>query len=398
MESQLQEDVQTLSDFGVTNLRAEPNEENNAIVVTWDNPTDNEDFMFVIIEKLIDNVEGAWWEYLGDTEDNPEINTFEDTDVYPYTTYKYRVIAVDIDYYEDEDPPEVSARLNSPQPIMLQGWDLGYDGVINSWNFVSYGVNVNVMANKDIVSIDYELSIDNANWSHVDETIIDYDYGLEFNRWNNSWERYVYLNLSETEYMQQDRFWIKATATDTDGTTLSDVHEILIDMVCEDAKDLTAVADTEKGEIRLSWSVPDDYEYTVIYKEYYSSYYKEWQWGFEAMISDTSYVDTNIDTDNLYKKYRYKIIIHDVNGNESQNPPEITIEFDTPGPIGFARWYLTTVDGRINQNNSSNYGINAYFYSKFPINDIKYNYSLDGVTWFELAPFISNDSGTNFDR
>ena len=35
------------------------------------------------------------------------------------------------------------------------------------------------MANKDIVSIDYELSIDNANWSHVDETIIDYyDYGL----------------------------------------------------------------------------------------------------------------------------------------------------------------------------------------------------------------------------
>ena len=92
-------------------------------------------------------------------------------------------------------------------------------------------------------------------------------------------------------------------------------------------------------------------------------------------IDTTSYTDTDVDPDNLYKTYKYRILIYDVNGNESQNPPEITANFDTPGPIGFMRWYLTTEDGKINRNNSSNYSINAYFYSINPINTIKYNYS-----------------------
>lgn len=397
LQAQPQGTIQILSDFGVTNLKAAPNMENNAIILTWDNPVDNEDFYCVVIEKSIDTGEEADWEYIGNTEENSEINTFEDTDVFYYINYKYRVIAVDMDYNIDENPPEVSARLNSPQAILLQSWDLGNNGVINLLNFEYYQVNANIMADNDIVSIEYELSTDNSNWSPIDETIIDYDYGLEFNSRNNSWNHHIYLNFTETEYMNQDSFWIKVTATDIDGTILSDVQEISIDMVCEDATDFTADADAESAEIRLSWSVPDDYMYGILYKGNYSSKYG-WQWQYLKNIDTTSYTDTDVDPDNLYKTYKYRILIYDVNGNESQNPPEITVNFDTPGPIGFMRWYLTTEDGKINRNNSSNYSINAYFYSINPINTIKYNYSLDGEIWLDLTPFISSDSGTNFDQ
>jgi hypothetical protein len=265
LQAQPQGTIQILSDFGVTNLKAAPNMENNAIILTWDNPVDNEDFYCVVIEKSIDTGEEADWEYIGNTEENSEINTFEDTDVFYYINYKYRVIAVDMDYNIDENPPEVSARLNSPQAILLQSWDLGNNGVINLLNFEYYQVNANIMADNDIVSIEYELSTDNSNWSPIDETIIDYDYGLEFNSRNNSWNHHIYLNFTETEYMNQDSFWIKVTATDIDGTILSDVQEISIDMVCEDATDFTADADAESAEIRLSWSVPDDYMYGILY-------------------------------------------------------------------------------------------------------------------------------------
>ena len=390
LDDQPQSTMERSSNFSVTNLTAAPNSENNAIILTWENPTEN--FYCVVIQKWNDYGDGSSWEYIGNTEENPEVNTFTDTKVTYYFTYKYRVVAVDNNRNFQENPSDITAKLSSPKSIMLQEWRLDNEGIINSHNIDSYGVDANFIADKDIVSIEYELSVDNTNWAPIDETMFVNDSGLDYNIWSKIWYRSMYLDFTEYEH---DNFWIRVTATDTDGVTLSDVKELSRDLTCEDATNFTAVPNAENTAFELSWSVPHDYDYGELYKEYY---YYGWKWGYVDKVTGTGYTDTDVNTDNPYITYKYKIIIYDKCGNESQNPPVISANFATSGPISFKEWSLATEGGKINRYYSSDYGILASFYSLKPISTIQYKYSFDGETWLSLTPFISYDDGNKYDQ
>lgn len=382
--------VNSLSTCSVTNLTAVPNNKDRSIILTWENPTEN--FSYAFIELWMDYGSESYWRYLGDTLDNSDNNTFTHSNVAFFTSYKYRVTAVDNNYNRDPNPPQVSAELSLSQPIMLLDWNLDNNGKIYSRNLNSYGIASRFIAAADIVSIEYMLSTDNVNWTAIDASMINNDYGLEFNQWDKYWTRYIYLDFTSYNY---ESFWIKATATDTNGATLTEVKELTKDLICENITDLTIAPNSENTALVLNWSVPADFAYCEIYKEYY---YYGWKWGYEAKAEGTGYIDTEVDTANKYKIYRYKLVTYDKSGNESQNPLIISGNLATPGPIAFKDWFFSDKDKKINRYGSSNYTVSTSFYSLKPVSSIQYNYSLDGVTWRDLTPFISTDYGVQYDQ
>jgi fibronectin type 3 domain-containing protein len=376
----------------VNNLKAEPNEENNAIVLTWENPVE-ENFSHAIVKRLEKygggyksseptpadyGGSGSWW-YLDSTAEN----TYIDRDVSPYKEYRYRVIAVDDEWYEGI-PVEATAQLVTTGPVMLAYWDIGNDGKVNAYYVDDYSICAYFYALDEIRSIDYEISSDNLNWTAIPTEWILYDYDLYYDDWRNTWGRYIEIDL--TDYGQGD-LYIRATARDENSVTATATAHLVIDLVCEAATDCSAAPNEDNTAIELSWSVPDDYDYAELYRENYNGM----PWGCIDELTGTTYTDTNINKDNPYITYRYKIIIYDKHGNKSLETQPFSARLNTPGPISLKDFSTDIEDGRINRNDASRCYLSASFFSEKPLTQIQYDYSIDGTTWHDLRPFISED-------
>ena len=315
-------------------------------------------------------------------------NTYTDTDVAPYQTYRYRVTAVDDDCNEGV-PLEVTGQLVATAPVMFGRWDLPNDGKVGADYVNDYGINAHFYASHEITSIIYEISTDNENWMPIPSERINNEYELYYQNWSNTWERYISIDLSD---FGQDNLYLRARATDENSATVTATVHLTIDLVCEVATNYSAAPNEDNTAIVLNWSTPADFDYAEIYKEYY---YYGWKWGWEADVTGTTYTDTDIDIDNPYATYRYKIILYDKHGNESPETPIFSGSLAIPGPIAAKEFNTQTENGRINRQNASNYYLNAYFLSAKPITQIQYDYSLDGSTWQDLRPFISEDQKLN---
>ncbi|MEM5767360.1 MAG: hypothetical protein AAGU32_03585, partial [Bacillota bacterium] len=367
-------------DYAVTNLSAASNAENDAIVLTWENPAEN--FNYAFVERWRDSGEGGGrWSSIGDTEGN----TYTDTNVIPYRTYRYRVTAVDNDWSEEQVPVEVTGALAVTDPILFSCWNANNEGRVNAGNVSYYGVEARFMAAEDIVSIEYEISTDETKWDSIPEEIIGYDGGLYYSSWDGEWSRFLELDLSG---YGEGPLWIRALAEDSGVHTATETLALSIDLACEVATDYRTVPNAENTAIELSWSAPEDFDYAEIYKEYY---YYGWKWGYEARVTGTSYTDGEVDTANPYATYRYKIVLYDKHGNESPETPVFTGSLAAPGPIGLKAFDTDSRDCRINRYSSSGYYLSASFYSVKPLTEIRYEYSLDGTGWLDLKPFISED-------
>ncbi|KJS70576.1 MAG: hypothetical protein JL56_16630 [Desulfotomaculum sp. BICA1-6] len=383
----LVEETQIIKDTtapNLTGLSVVPNANNNALVLTWTNPVD--DFDYAVVYKYQtygDGDEGGYWRLMEDTQEN----TYTDTNVAPNTIYNYQVVAVDPLGNESASPPQAEGTL-AASPIYLLDWYIGDDGVANSWYYQNCTIEASFTAAEGINSINYELSTDGSSWQELDAALINSDYGLEYNSWNDSWYRYVRLDLSN---LADGQYWVRATAADAAENTLMVTHTLIKDIVAEDATDLTATPNAANNALVLTWNNPDDFDYADLYWYDYSRGY--WRWL--ADVQDNTYTDTTVDPDNPYRIYSYQVVVYDIYNNESQNPPEVSGQLHTEGPIGFSEWYIYN-EGKIWAGNVNGFNINASFLASRQITAIDYYYSIEDGGWNSLTPFISYDQGLNY--
>jgi ligand-binding sensor domain-containing protein len=120
------------------------------------------------------------------------------------------------------------------------------------------------------------------------------------------------LETSQTIEVENPGVYI-VNVTDENGCNLSDTIEIIVSIVYDD-EELSLASVTEGGEIKLIWNKTEG-QGTELY-----NIYKDSGTGFEHIDSKlftepAIYVDSDVDTDNEY--YRYRISVVDSCGNES---------------------------------------------------------------------------------
>ena len=130
------------------NLQVAPNEENNALVLTWENP---DEFDYMEIYRSVFDGENQ----VGDWERIKRVyvyweNSYIDTNVNPYFTYKYKIVVWDYDGNRSADEPTVTGKLTVTAPITFYGWDLNYDGVVTPDYKDEYYICLFFMAEKEI--------------------------------------------------------------------------------------------------------------------------------------------------------------------------------------------------------------------------------------------------------
>ncbi|MBU7005798.1 fibronectin type III domain-containing protein [Phosphitispora fastidiosa] len=379
----------TVPPGAVTGLSAAPNADNTAMILNWTNPA--EDFEYVEIFKYNPNEDEGYYSY--DLEEEYDWDwlvytdeaTFIDSQVQPYNTYYYMVVAYDSHGNWSPDPPSVLGEMDAI-PITLKEFYLNNDGTVNADNAEYYGVEAYFGAAGEITSIDYQISTDEVVW---DSPVVTYDGELDYSYWSNGWYRYTEMDVSD---LADGHFWVQATASDTDGNSLTVKEVVYKDTVADNVSNLMAVPNENNDAIILSWTNPGDLRYVEIYRWVYDS--GDSGSGYWDYLDDTwgspeinTYTDYEVYP---YKNYTYMIVTYDQawNDNEEADPPQMTGSLIVDGPITLDEWYLEN-DGKITASNVTSYSLNASFLAGEDIEAIDYSYSGDGVSWQPLDPYIS---------
>jgi fibronectin type 3 domain-containing protein len=375
--------IKTVAD-NVMNLQVAPNEENNALVLTWENP---DEFDYMEIYRSVFDGENQ----VGDWERIKRVyvyweNSYIDTNVNPYFTYKYKIVVWDYDGNRSADEPTVTGKLTVTAPITFYGWDLNYDGVVTPDYKDEYYICSSFIGENDITSIEYAYSSDQINWHSLDDLII-YDGGLSFNNYDLSWYRVINVDFTE---LADGTYYLKATATDTSGNSLSVEREFRVDTIAENVVNLQVKPNEENNALILTWENPDEFYRGEIYRWVYDSTNPSEKWNYiRTVYGETSYTDTNVSP---YKTYYYKIVTYDSYWNQSVDEPRVSGTLYNEGPFSFQRWYLTD-ENIININNAGSFYIGAVFNAENEMTAIDFNYSSDGEVWQSLEPLKTYDYG-----
>ena len=363
----------------VQNLTIAPNEEGYGLVLSWTNP---EDTGFVEVYRYWDYGDGYEdWYYLGSTEGTSYI----DYDVYPYREYTYMVVAYDIYGNSPEDPPTITGTLEG-KPIYLTYWYLSEDGVVNMYNKEWFYIETEFVAEKDIISIDYMYSSDQNEWYSFDD-LISWDSGLQYYDYYNYWYRGIEVDLSS---LTDGTYYIKVTAEDSDGNTLSEEREFIVKTVAGNVQNLTIAPNEERTGLVLSWTNPEDTDYVEVLRYWdYGDGYGDW-YCVERTYG-TSCTDYDVYP---YREYTYMVVAYDIYGNASVDPPTITgsIQGD---PIYLIDWYVTDL-GVVTSVNREYFYIDSTFAAEKDIVYIEYMYSSDRNEWYSLDDFVHWDTGLEY--
>ncbi|MFZ3171039.1 MAG: fibronectin type III domain-containing protein [Carboxydocellales bacterium] len=375
----------TLPPANVTDLKALPSLDNTTMLLSWTNPS--ADFNHVVIYRFYTyGYEGegeteGYWDVVGETAGN----TFTDGNVSSYKEYQYKVTTIDPQGNESLTASTVKGNMNAI-PITFNEWYLNNDGVVNADDARYYGVEAHFGAAKAITAIDYQISTDGVVWQ---SPIITYDRTLRYNSWDKDWYRDIEMDVRD---MADGHFWIQATASDADGSSLTVQEVVYKDTIADNVTNLTAAPNEANDSLVLSWTNPADLRYVEVYKwVYYSGNTGSGYWDYLDDTYGSPDINTYTDTDVYpYKTYTYKVAAVDQEWNESTDPPQVTGSLAVDGPITFDEWSVGE-NGKIIASNVASYSLNAYFVAAKDLKTIDYSYSTDGVSWQSLDPYISYD-------
>lgn len=383
----------TVPPAGVAKFTALPSADNTSMELTWTNPT--EDFNCVRIDKFFsydgegdyyaaaESESNGYWYTLDYTSDS----AFTDKEVRPYQEYQYRISTYDEQGNESIEAVTATGKMNAV-PITLVAFETEDNGVVNAGNQDSYWIQASFGSDKDITSIEYQVSADGTTWSDPE---ITYDQGLYYTSWEKNWYRFIRFNAGS---FAEGPLWLKATATDSEGKQQSAVETVSKDTIADNVTDLQVSSNAANDALVLSWTNPDDLEKVEVYRWVYysgdsgSGYWDSLTYSYEGI---GTYTDTDVYP---YKNYTYKVVVYDKQWNEAANPPQVTGTLAVTGPITFQRFDVNN-DGEINAGNVTGFYLTSYFRSAKDIQSIEYSYSADGTAWQSLDPYISSQGSLN---
>lgn len=289
---------------------------------------------------------------------------------WPDGTYYFRATATNKD--GQQCVSEVAEAFKNTVCIRLLRWDLGYEneGVINTDNVHYFYVNVEFDSWEDLDSIEFEVSSDGTEWIPVDTDAIYWDTGVLGGY--GIWFRAIEM---DARAWPEGRVYLRVTATDVYGRSLSEVAELYKDTIPpEDVTDFTVEPSAEGDALVLTWTNPEDFEFVRVQRWYY--YY------WETLVETTAniYVDEDVS---LGETYEYRIVVFDSVGNESPDPVSVTCSLPIP-PLIFEGWWNSDI---IYSENQEEFRFRARFRSQAGLVSINYYFSADGLSWEEVSRY-----------
>ncbi|MGI6358056.1 MAG: hypothetical protein ACOX2K_05095 [Bacillota bacterium] len=406
--------VKTVGD-DVINLTVAPNAENDALVLTWERP---QDFDYAQVYRW---EEGGYYyaaaEDEGGSMDEPGDqsaaasgegleagqtsedgywncldsyawgNTYTDHYVMPYQSYTYKVVAVDIYDNVSADPPIVTGELVS-DPLMFDQLYLSNDGVASANNLEWFYVEASFFAKEELMAIDYCYSADQVDWLSVDP-LISWDY--ELYGYDHSWNRGVELDLSG---FADGVYYLRATATDVDGLTLSVERQFKVKTVADNVTNLAVAPNDDNDALLLTWENPADFSRAEVYRWTHDSSDPSEKWThvwtlYRWSDPNCEYLDTDVYP---YKTYSYRVRIVDGYGNISVDEPTVSGELTSEGELAFLNWDLSD-DQVIASDDVGSFYIGAYFSARHQMSEIEFSFSSDNENFQSLEPLLNYDNG-----
>ena len=359
----------------VWELIAVPNEDNNAIVLTWESP---EDINFAYVYRWDPNYypSGRWVSLGSSTTD-----TYTDSNVITYKDYTYRVVVRDMFGNESISPTEVTGRLHTDDEIAFDSWYLANDGVITSSYHQSFTISAYFKAYKQIETIDFTYSAnDGVDWLDLTPFMSsrvgvynDINYSLGY--------RNITLNVSGPLGWPDGNYMIRAEATDSDGNMCTSEVQLLKDTTPPaNVTNLTAELNDDQTAITLSWDNPaEDFKSVDIYRNTSIEIYR---------LESNTHTDTDIQPGSIYT---YDVYTYDEYNNRSINPTSVTVVVDGGGPV-LDR--LIPADGSL--TNVTSLAYRADFYDDTPITYMLFEYSEDGINWTPINPDSTMPSKSSY--
>ncbi|MGE5416695.1 MAG: Ig-like domain-containing protein [Acidobacteriota bacterium] len=272
----------------VTDFTVAPNAENNALVLTWTNPSD---CAFVRIKRDDSYISG-----------DLVANTYTDINVEPGITYNYKVLTVDEFGNETKSAQIISGTIPVGAPLLFTMYPSDQQG----FNGDTLGYSASFADDKQITSISFSLSSDETTWTPLPSS---YD-PVRFNnpRYDNngSW------NISK---IGNATYKIRVIATDVDGRSTTVIRTVyVLHKAPAVPTNFAAAVNTAAPSVSLSWDMvsgASKYRITRYYANGSYGYGSDY-WTINA--PNTTYLDTVLQ---VGKAYKYSIQAIDQAGNYS---------------------------------------------------------------------------------